>query len=129
MCGVNNETSINILDKVESKIIQNSITFTEFEDCRHEYLRLWMSGVFDDQKFTILNKWSQNDTSINILDKVESIITQNSITFSELEDYMHEIYDYEWAVYLLTKSLQVWISGVNNDTSINILQRVKSLIS
>ena len=59
MCGVNNETSINILDKVESIITQNSITFTELEDCRHEYLRLWMSGVFDDQKFTILSRWSQ----------------------------------------------------------------------
>ena len=70
-----------------------------------------------------------NDTSINILDKVGSKITQNSITFSELEDFMHEIYDHEWAVYLLTKSLQVWISGVNDDTSINILDRVKSLIS
>ena len=48
MSEVNNETSINILDKVESIIIQNSIKFTELEDCRHEYLRLWMSGVFDD---------------------------------------------------------------------------------
>ena len=57
--GVNNDPCINILNKVESIITQNSITFTELEDCMHEYLRLLMSGVFHDQKFTILNKWSQ----------------------------------------------------------------------
>ena len=71
---MNNDTSINILDKVESIITQNSITFTELEDCRHEYLRLWMSGVFDDQKFTILMSGVNNETSINILDRVELII-------------------------------------------------------
>ena len=57
--GDNNDPGINILDKVESIIIQNSLTFTELEYCRHEYLRIWMSGVFNDNRFTILNKWSQ----------------------------------------------------------------------
>ena len=57
--GVNNDPCINILDKVESIITQSSITFTELEDCMHEYLRLLMSGVFNDNKFTILNEWSQ----------------------------------------------------------------------
>ena len=32
---------------------------TELEDYRHEYLWLWMSGFFNDDKFTILNKRSQ----------------------------------------------------------------------
>ena len=57
--GVNNDPCINILDKVKSIITQSSKTFTELEDCRHEYLRLWMSGCFNDHRFTILNKCSQ----------------------------------------------------------------------
>ena len=57
MSGLNNDTIINILDKVESIITQNSITFTELEDCRHEYLLLWMTDVFNDIRFTILNEW------------------------------------------------------------------------
>ena len=59
MSGFNNDTIINFLDNVESIITQNSITFTELEDCMHEYLRLWISGFLNDQRFTILNKWSQ----------------------------------------------------------------------
>ena len=88
-----------------------------------------MSGVFSDYKITIFNEWSKqwsqyqhswqsevthilnlefwisgvnNDPSINILDRVKSLISYN---------------------------LEFWISGVNNDPSINILDRVKSLIS
>ena len=57
MSGVNNDTIINILDKVESIITENSITLTVLEDCRHEYLLLWMTDVFNDNKFTILNEW------------------------------------------------------------------------
>ena len=37
---------------------------------------------------------------------------------------MHEIYDYEWAVSLLSKGLQFWIGGDNNDPGINILDKV-----
>ena len=57
MSGLNNDTIINILVKVESIITQNSITCTELEDCMHEYLLLWMTDVFNDNKFTILNEW------------------------------------------------------------------------
>ena len=35
--------------------ILKSIIMTELEDYRHEYLRLLMSEVFNDNKFTILN--------------------------------------------------------------------------
>ena len=56
MSRLNNDTIINILDKVESIITQNSIIFTELEDCRHEYLLLWMIDVFNDNGFTILNE-------------------------------------------------------------------------
>ena len=59
MNGLNNDTIINILDKVESMITQNSIALTELEYCRHEYLLLWMIDVFHDNKFTILNEWSK----------------------------------------------------------------------
>ena len=55
----NNDPGINILDNVESIITQNSIRFSELDYYRHKYLRLWMSGFFNDQRFTILNKWSQ----------------------------------------------------------------------
>ena len=56
MSRLNNDTIINILDKEESIITQNSITFTELEDCKHEYLLLWMIDVFNDNSFTILNE-------------------------------------------------------------------------
>ena len=56
MSRLNNDTIINILDKEESIITQNSITFTKLEDCRHEYLLLWMIDVFNDNSFTILNE-------------------------------------------------------------------------
>ena len=32
---------------------------TELDDYRDDYLLLWMSGAFNDQRFRILNKWSQ----------------------------------------------------------------------
>ena len=70
-----------------------------------------------------------NDTIINILDKVGSIITQNTITFTELEDRMHEYLRLWMSVSSMTKGLQFWISGVNNDACINILDRVELQIS
>ena len=36
-----------------------SIILTELEDYRQKYLRLCVSSVFNDHKFTILNEWSQ----------------------------------------------------------------------
>ena len=39
--------------------ILKSITFTELTDSWQEYLLLWMSDVFNDNKFTILNEWSK----------------------------------------------------------------------
>ena len=59
MSGFNNDTIINILDNVKSIITQNSVTFTKLEDCRQEYLLLWMSDVFNDNNFTILNELSK----------------------------------------------------------------------
>ena len=54
------------------------------------YQHCWQSEVTHILKSRILNGWVNNDPCINILDKVESIITQNSIILNELEDYMHK---------------------------------------
>ena len=35
------------------------MTFNKLDDCRQEYLLLWMSDVFNDNKFTILNEVSK----------------------------------------------------------------------
>ena len=48
---------------------------------------------------------------------------------TELEDYSHDIYDYKWVKSSKTKGLPFWMWEVNDDTSINILDSVKSLIS
>ena len=40
-------------------ITQNCKILSELKDYMHEYIRWWMSGVFNDHKFTILNEWSQ----------------------------------------------------------------------
>ena len=157
--------------------------FTELEDCRHEYLRLWMSGVFNDSRFTILNKWSQqwyqyqhsrqsgvNNNSkfyniywvrglqaristimnewflqwpqVCILNRWSqqwyqyqhsrqsgSIITQNSITFTELDNCRHDYLRLWMSGFFNDQSLQFWIRGVNNDTIINILDKVESIIT
>ena len=42
-----------------SQRFKNSTIFTELDNYRDEYLRLLMSGVFNDNKFTVLNVWSK----------------------------------------------------------------------
>ena len=73
-----------------------------------EYLRLWKSGVFNGQKFTILNKWSQqwNQYQHSWQSEVTDIL--KSITFTELEECRHEY-------------LQLWMSDVFNDNKLTIL--------
>ena len=60
-----------------------------------------MSGVFNDHKFTILNKrsqqWNQQQDSL-----------RNSIILTELEDYRHEY-------------LRLWMSDAFNDYKFTIL--------
>ena len=93
---------------MESIITQNSITFTELEYCRHEYLRLLMSDAFNDQNFTILNKWIQQCSHHQDCLRKEPIIVQDSIILIELEDYR-------------SKYLWLWLSGVFNDHKFTIL--------
>ena len=106
--GVNNDPCINIIDKVESIITQNSNRFTELEYCRHEYLRVWMSYVFNDQKFTILNELSQQLNQYQHSWQSGVINNSKSIIFTELEDYMHE-------------GLRLWKTGFFNDKNFTIL--------
>ena len=88
-----------------------------------------MSGVFSDYKITILIEWSkqwsqyQNSWHSEVTDILKSII------LTELEDYSHDIYDYKWVKSSMTKGLPFWMWEVNDDTSINILDCLKSLIS
>ena len=74
----------------------------------HEYIRWWMSGVFNDQKFTILNEWSQQRSQHSDSLRNGVIITQNCIILTELKDYMHEY-------------IRWWMSGVFNDHKFTIL--------
>ena len=101
MSGVKNDPSINILDRVKSLISYN--------------LEFWMSGV-------------NNDPSIQ--------------TLYGIEQYYSKFYNIEWDRRLpaqITTIMNEWclqwlqdyhygMSGVNNDPSINIIDRVKSLI-
>ena len=123
---VNNDPCINILDKVDSIITQNSNTFTELEYCRHEYLRLWMSYVFNDKKFTILNEWSQQCSHHQDCLRKEPIIAQDSIILIELEDYRSKYLRLCLSgVFSMTTRLPFWMSGVNNDPSIKIVYRME----
>ena len=67
-----------------------------------------MSGVFNDQKFTSLNKWSQqwNQYQHSWQSGVTNIL--KSLIFTELEDYMHE-------------NLRLWMSDAFNDHKFTIL--------
>ena len=56
-CRILNEWSWQWSQHPDS--LRNSIILTEIDDYRHEYLRLWMRGSFNDEKFTSLNMWSQ----------------------------------------------------------------------
>ena len=129
MSGLNNDTIINILDKLESIITQNSITFTQLEYCRHEYLLLWMSDVFNDNSFTILNVWSQQSKQYQHSRQIGVTNILKSIIFTELEDCRREYLLLWMSDVSMTTVLPFWIIGVNNDTNINILDRVESLMT
>ena len=131
MCGVNNDTSINILDRVESLIAQNvvdndqhqeclrkesiitknSIILTELEDYRYKYLRLCLSGVFNDCKITILNEWSKQWYQYQHSWQSEVTHILKSIILTESEDYKHEY-------------LRLWMSDVFNDLKFTSLNKL-----
>ena len=127
--GVNNDPCINILDKVESIITQDSMTFTELEDCMHESLRSWMSDAFNDNSFTILNVWSQQSKQYQHSQQSGVTNILKSIIFTKLEDCRREYLLLWMSDVSMTTVLPFWIIGVNNDTNINILDRVESLIT
>ena len=112
--GVNNVPWINILDKVESIITQNSITFTELEDCMHESLRLCMSGVFHDQKFTSLNKWRQQRYQYQHSWRSEVTYILKSIILNE--------WSRQWSLYQHSRQ-----SGVNFNSKFYNIDWVRGL--
>ena len=110
-----------------------------------------MIGVFNDQRFTSLNKWIttiMNDWSLQWPEvykyewrestmlpasRLSKKGANNNSTFYNI-DWIRglqgqSIYDYEWVVSSMTTNLQFWISGVNNDRCINILDKVESIIT
>ena len=62
-----------------------------------------MSDVFNHNKFTILNEWIKQWYQYQHSRQSAVTNTLKYIIFTELEDYMHEIYDYEWAVFYWPK--------------------------
>ena len=80
----------------------NSLIMTELDDYRDDYLRLWMSNVFNDNKFTILNVWSKQWYQYQHFWQSEVTHFLKFRILNELEDYMHE-------------NLRLLMSGVFND--------------
>ena len=93
---------------MESIITQNCIILTELEDYRHEYPRLWLSGVLNDHKFTVLNEWSQqwSQHPYSLRDVVNNNSKFNNIHW--VRGFMHEY-------------PRLWLSGVFNDHMFTVL--------
>ena len=49
---------------------------TELKDYMHEYIRLWVSGFWNDHKFTTLNEWSQQLSQPP--DSLRDVVNNNS---------------------------------------------------
>ena len=76
----------------------------------HEYIRWWMSGVFNDHKFTILNEWSQqwsqhpdsltdvvnNNSKLNNTDWVRELQARISTMMNEWFLQSPQVYNFEW---------------------------------
>ena len=124
MSGVNYETNINTLDRMEPKI-------------QKFYNIHWIRG-FHARKSTIMNEWCLQWPEVASLNKWsqrwnqyehswQSGVTNilKSIIFTELEDYMHENLRLWMSCVFNDQKLQVWMSEVNDETSMNILDRVE----
>ena len=81
---------------------------TELEDYRHDYLRLWKSGFFNDHKFTILNEWSQQWS--HHPDSLRDVVNNNS-KFTNIH----------WVRGFRHEYPQLWLIGVFNDHKFTVL--------
>ena len=112
---------------------------TELEDYRHEYLRLWMSGFFNDHKFTILNEWSQqwcqhpdalrdvvnNNSKLNNIDWVKGLHARISTIMSEWFLQWPQVYNFEWVEStMIPDSLR---DVVHNNSKLNNIDWVRGL--
>ena len=60
-------------------VVNNNSKFTNIHwvrGFRHECPRLWLSGVFNDHKFTVLNEWSQQWSQHP--DSLRDVVNNNS---------------------------------------------------
>ena len=109
MCGVNNQSSINILDRVESLIskIYNIHWIRGLQARIHTIMDEW---CVNDNSFTILNYWSQQWYQYQ--HSWPSGVTNDSKFYNihRLEDYSHEY-------------LRLWMSGFFNDQRFTILNK------
>ena len=80
----------------------------ELEDYRHEYLRWWMSGVFNHHKFTILNEWSQQWSQHP--DSLRDVVDNNS-----------KLNNIDWVRGFRHENPRLWLSGVFNDHKFTVL--------
>ena len=97
---------------------------TELEDYRHDCLRLWMSGFFNDHKFTILSKWSQqwslyqhseqrgvtNNLKSRILNEWSQQRSQHSDSLRNGVNNNSKLYNIDWV-----RRLQARISTIMNE--------------
>ena len=76
----------------------------------HEYIRWWMSGFFNDHKFTILNEWSQqrsqhsdslsngvnNNSKLYNIDWVKGLHARIYTMMNEWFLQWPQVYNFEW---------------------------------
>ena len=94
-------------------VVNNNSKFTNIHwvrGFRHEYPRLWLSGVFNDHKFTVLNEWSQqwsqhpdslrdivnNNSKLNNIDWVRGLQARLSTIMNEWFLQWPQVYNFEW---------------------------------
>ena len=83
---------------------------------RHEYPRLWLSGVFNDHKFTILNEWSQQRSQHS--DSLRDVLNNNS-----------KLINIDWVRGFRHEYPRLWLSGVLNDHKFTVLNKLSPQLS
>ena len=91
-------------------ITQNCKILSELKDCMHEYIRWWISGFFNDHKFTILNEWSQQWSQHP--DFLTDVVNNNS-----------KLNNINWVRGFRHEYPRLWLSGFFNDHKFTILNK------
>ena len=86
-------------------VVNNNSKFTNIHwvrGFRHEYPRLWLIGVFNDHKFTVLNEWSQQWSQHP--DSLRDVVNNNS--------KLNNIYWVSGLQARITKMMNEWFSSM-----------------